>query len=193
MTRRSPYVIELSWMIGRRWRNGSALLPHRSPRWFERRSCCWRRRVGPTRRSPSGWMWMWTWSASGVSGSIERVWPGWKTVSGPGTAAVVSRGGGRRGQGDGVRAAGGPGGAAVPVELGRAGRARRSLRGWWCRCRPRRCGAGWPRTRSSRGSTGRGSSRGIRTSRSRPPGCWTCTSGLGRGRARRRRVRDHRR
>ncbi len=49
------------------------------------------------------------------------------------------------------------------------------------RSRPRcpRSAAGWPRTPSSRGSTGRGSSRGTPTSWSRPPACWFCTPGSG--------------
>ena len=52
-------------------------------------------------------------------------------------------------------------------------------RGWWRRCRRRRCAAGWPRTRSSRGGTGPGSSPVTLTSPRRPPGCWTSTSGSG--------------
>ena len=58
------------------------------------------------------------------------------------------------------------------------------------RSRRRRCAAGWPRTPSSRGSTGRGSSRATPTSPPRPPGCWTSTPGAGTGTAGRRRVRD---
>ena len=52
-----------------------------------------------------------------------------------------------------------------------------------CQVRSRRprCAGGWPRMRSSRGSTGPGSRSGTRTSRSRPPGCWTCTPGSGTG------------
>lgn len=45
------------------------------------------------------------------------------------------------------------------------------------RCRRRRCAVGWPATRSSRGSTARGSSRATRTSSSRPLAPWICTRG----------------
>jgi hypothetical protein len=45
------------------------------------------------------------------------------------------------------------------VPLSRGVGLRRAPRGWWPRCRPPRCVDGWPRTRSSRGSFGRGSSR----------------------------------
>ena len=53
--------------------------------------------------------------------------------------------------------------------------------------------AGWPRTRSSPGGTGPGSSPATRTSPPRPAGCSTCSQPLARRTARRRRVRDQRR
>ena len=46
---------------------------------------------------------------------------------------------------------------------------------WSPRCRPRRCGAGWPRMPSSRGSTAPGSSPATPRSPPRPPGSSTCT------------------
>jgi DDE superfamily endonuclease/Helix-turn-helix domain len=46
---------------------------------------------------------------------------------------------------------------------------------WSGRCRPRRCGAGWPRIRSSRGSTGRGSFPAIRSLPPRQGWCSICT------------------
>ena len=91
-------------------------------------------------------------------------------------AAPVHRRPGRRGQGVGLRAAGRP--ARLPLSrwsLPGPGRRGGPRAAWSPRCRPRRCGAGWPPTRSSPGSTGPGSSPATPTSRSRPAGCWTCT------------------
>jgi len=47
------------------------------------------------------------------------------------------------------------------------------------RSRPPRSAGGWPKTRSSPGSTAGGSSSATRTSAPRPPGSWTCTPAAG--------------
>ncbi|MFH9202061.1 helix-turn-helix domain-containing protein [Streptomyces anulatus] len=60
-------------------------------------------------------------------------------------------------------------------------------------CRTPPCTAGWPKTRSSPGSTAPGSSSTTQTSAPRPPVCWTCTPAHGRGTARTGRVRHQRR
>ena len=54
--------------------------------------------------------------------------------------------------------------SAPDLAVGRRWRA-----GWWSQSRRPRCAAGWPAMRSNPGSTGRGSSRGIRTSQRRRP------------------------
>ena len=69
--------------------------------------------------------------------------------------------------------------AAVAVVQRGAGRRGHRAAVWSSRSRRPRCAAGWPPTRSSRGSTGPGSSPATPTSRPRPPGCWTCTTGAG--------------
>ena len=96
-----------------------------------------------------------------------------------GSAAGVCRGGGRGGQGDGVCAAERTRGAAVAVEFGRAGRpgAHRGAGGVGVGLDGAAMAGRW--TRSSRGSSGHGSSRETPISRRRPAGCWTSTSGSG--------------
>ena len=72
--------------------------------------------------------------------------------------------------------------AATGVPLARwtgpelAGRAHRPARGWPARRHPRCCGS-WPSTRSSPGSTSRGSTPATRTSRPGRRSSWTCTRG----------------
>jgi hypothetical protein len=135
--------------------------------------------AGRTPRSPGGSTWRCSWSQSGANGSPRRAYPAWKIVHG-----LVGRGlsplwrwwESRRWPvscrpSPGCRCRGG-----AP----RSWPWRRSPVESWRRSRRPRCGVGWPRTSSSPGSTGRGSSRGIRTSRSRRPGCWICTPGRGR-------------
>ena len=94
----------------------------------------------------------------------------------PGRPPRVHRRAGGRGQGAGLRAARRDRGAAGPLVAAPSWPPRRSRQ----RHGPRRsrrppCAAGWPPMRSSPGSTGPGSSPATRTSRSRPPGCWTST------------------
>ena len=118
---------------------------------------------------------------SQVAQAVRRVRPGRaeRPPADRSAAAVSPRGGGRRSRRWPASCPPRPG---VPLSrwtlpgAGRRGRRRGAGRR---RSRPPRCAAGWPRTRSSPGSTGPGSSPATPTSRPRPPGCWTCTPAAG--------------
>ena len=94
-------------------------------------------------------------------------------------AAPVHPRPGRRGQGAGLQAARRDRGAACRAGPAPTWPPKPSAAAWSTRSRRPRSAAGWPRTRSSPGSTGPGSSPATPTSRPRPPGCWTSTPAAG--------------